>query len=158
MDSDAFRRHLSQSSLVQSPPSGVEGLVTLDNKTLLTRLDKHSSVGRDPPDTAWYNTDVGEAKKASRRAERRFRKSGLGVLKQLFRQAYSKCTLVVRKAQTNHVQSELMELRRTLVKCFVNKLLGKDASPPIFPDLEDRAAADLTIFLKEKIFLRAGKN
>ena len=44
MDSDAFRRHLSQSSLVQSPPSGVEGLVTLDNKTLLTRLDKHSPV------------------------------------------------------------------------------------------------------------------
>ena len=33
----------------------------------------------------------------------------------------------------------------------VNKLLGKDTSPQIFPDLEDRAAADLTTFFKEKM-------
>ena len=64
----------------------------------------------------------------------------------------------MRIAKTNHVQCELMELRRTLVKCFVNKLLGKDASPPIFPDLEDRAAADLlTTFLKEKISQDQGR-
>ena len=44
----------------------------------------------------------------------------------------------------------LMELRLTLL--VVNKLLGKDASPPIFPDLEDRTAADLlTTIFKEKI-------
>ena len=34
----------------------------------------------------------------------------------------------------------------------VNKLLGKDASPLIFPDLEDRAAANLLIIVfKDKI-------
>ena len=37
----------------------------------------------------------------------------------------------------------------------VNKLLGKDTSPPIFPDLEDRAATELlTTFFKEKVSTR----
>ena len=97
---------------------------------------------------------MGEAKKASRRAERRFRKSGLGVLKQLFRQACNKCSEGVRKAKTGHVQGELDGASSDPPKMFsvVNKLLGKDASPPIFPDLEDRTAADLlTTIFKEKI-------
>ena len=74
MDSDAFCHDLSQCSLVQSPPSDVEKLVTLDNETLLTLLDKHAPETKellpDRPDTAWYNPDAGEAEKASHRAER----------------------------------------------------------------------------------------
>ena len=80
MDSDAFRHDLSQSSLVQSPPSHVEQLVTLYNETFLTLLDKHTPETKklipDRPDDAWYNADVGEAKKVHCHAERRFRKSG----------------------------------------------------------------------------------
>ena len=148
MDSDAFRHDLSQSSLVQSPPSHVEQLVTLYNETFLTLLDKHTPETKklipDRPDDAWYNADVGEAKKVHCHAERRFRKSGLEVHKQLFRQACNKCTQMVRKAKTDHIQGKLDGALSHPQKTFsVNKLLGKDASPPTFPDLENNVAADL---------------
>lgn len=90
--------------------------------TLLTLLDKHVPETKrlipDHPDTAGYNTDVGEAKKASRREERRFGKSVLEVHEQLFRQTRNKCIQVINEAKTGHVQPELkMLLRQTPGKC-----------------------------------------
>ena len=87
-------------------------------------------------------------------AERYFRKSGPEVHKQLFKQAHNKCTQVVWKVKTDYVHQELDGALSDPHKMFtvVNKLLGKDASSPIFPDLEDRAAADLlTAFFNKKI-------
>ena len=96
--------------------------MTFYDATLLTLLGKHvpetSRLIPDHPDTAGYNTDVGEAKKASRREERRFRKSVLEVHEQLFRQTRNKCIQVMNEAKTGHVQPELkMLLRQTPGKC-----------------------------------------
>ena len=58
------------------------------------------------------------------------------------------------KAKTDHVQGEHDGASSDPRKMFslVNKLLGKDASLPIFPDLEDRPAANLLIIVfKAKI-------
>ena len=56
-DTDAVCPYLSQHSLVQSPRSDVQELVTLYNETLLTLLEKHAPETKkfipDHPDTAW---------------------------------------------------------------------------------------------------------
>ena len=58
---------VSQSSLLQSPLSDREELVTFYHETLLTLPHKHAPETKklipDRPDTAWYNVDVGEVKK-----------------------------------------------------------------------------------------------
>ena len=83
--------------------------MTFYHETLLTLPHKHAPETKklipDRPDTAWYNVDVGEVKKVRCHAERCFRKSGLEVHKQLFRQARNKSTQVVRTAKTDHVQT-----------------------------------------------------
>ena len=54
----------------------------------------------DRPASAWYNCTTRDAKRARRRAERRWRKSGLKV----HRQSRNHCTQAVRRTKTDHIQ------------------------------------------------------
>ena len=66
----------------------MEQLTVLYNSTISFLLDKYApeTVKRVPdrPASAWYHSTIRDAKRARRRAERRWRKSGLEVHRQLY--------------------------------------------------------------------------
>ena len=105
-------------------------------------------------DTAWIMPAVHSAKKARRRAERRWRKTKLEVDRQIYRQARNGCMVVVNKARAKHVRDTLNAASGDPRKMFsiVHNLLGKVSSLPVLPDMDDHTAAEtLRVFFQDKI-------
>ena len=158
MDMNSFRSSLSMSDLVNSPPDDVEQLVLMYNKTLSSLLDTYAPLTErfvvDRPDSAWCTPSVQKAKMAWRSAEKRWRRSGLEVDKQLFQKARNKCSQEIRHAKSKHVQNVLEEAGTDSRKMFsvVNDLLGKKSTPPVLPDISsEQAAMALSNFFSDKV-------
>ena len=87
----------------------------------------------DRPDSSWFSPLVWKAKLVRRLAEKRWRRSGLEVDKQMFRKARNKLAQVIRHEKSEHIQSVLksagMDSRRMF--SIVNDLLGKKCESPV---------------------------
>ena len=77
IDITAFLEDLSASGLCQDPPSEPEKLVDCYNTTLAGLLDRHAPLKTKTvtvrPQVPWYSEEIREAKRARRRAERKWR-------------------------------------------------------------------------------------
>ena len=158
MDINSFRKDLSESKLVMSPPDDVEQLVLLYNHTLSSLLDTYAPVTekfvRDRPDSFWFTPSVRKAKLARRIAEKRWRRSGIEVDKQMFRKARNMFAQEIRHAKSEHVQAVLKAAGTDSRKMFsvVNDLLGKKSAPLVLPDLSSElAAATLCSYFNDKV-------
>jgi hypothetical protein len=122
--------------------------VSLYNDTLTSLLDRYAPVTSklvpDRPDCSWYTAEIREKKQARRRAERRYRQTGLEVHRQIFKQARNQVSLAIKQARVDHIQSELDAASSDPRKMYavVDGLLGKDSSSPVMPDLDTTTAAN----------------
>jgi len=158
IDPEKFRDDLLSSTLITDPPKNVDNLVNLYNKTLSNLIDKHAPLKEklvvDRPCSAWFGDNVRAAKEERRLAENNWRKSGLEIHRQIYKNARNKYTNTVRQAKSQYIQTQLSESAGNPKKTFdiVNSLLNKDNTSPILPDVDRKTAADsLSSYFIEKI-------
>jgi hypothetical protein len=156
IDMDGFCSDLSDSELVKHPPDDVEQLVSLYNSTLSSLLDTYApEVERhvsDRPNTAWFSSSVASAKAVRRRAEKRWRRSGLVVDREIYQCARNQYSQEMRKAKSSYIQSVLEAADSRKMFSVVDRLLGKEVDSPVLPELTEQDAANaLSAFFIEKI-------
>jgi hypothetical protein len=85
------------------------------------------------PESEWYNDTIREAKQSRRQAERRWRKSGLHVHRELYLQQRDEVNKLIAEAKQEHFRSAVAESKGDTKKLFtvVNRLLGKDSVTPL---------------------------
>lgn len=152
-----FSTDLSNSELIVDPPNDLNELTELYNSTLSTLLDKHAPLKEKTVidrNNQGFDEKAQEAKRLKRESERQWRKSGLTVHKQIFRQRKNEYNVIVEQSSAKHIQNELKESINNPKRTFdiVNNLLGKDASSPILPNLDENLAAEtISTYFTEKI-------
>ena len=94
-------------------PDTLSDLVTCYNSTLASSLDRHAPLITKTiparPLVPWFNDDIKEARKQRRKAERRWRRTGL------------EADLRVYKATKNNTNSLMNEARKVFFKGFIEE-------------------------------------
>ena len=79
MNIDQLPSDLIDSELCVNPPSALDNLISCYNTTLSDILDRHATLKTRVvfvrPRLPWFNEDIREAKRARRKAEKRWRKT-----------------------------------------------------------------------------------
>ena len=132
IDLDDFK-----SDLVSSLPCEPSALQL--TSTLRATLDKHAPVSKrlvsNRPTCEWHNTvgpELKEAKQERRRAERRWRRTGLTVDREIFQKARNKVTDIVHEAKSLFYSAKILACS-TAKQLFTatNSLLGKISVNPL---------------------------
>ena len=106
---------------------------------LRSTLDKHAPVTRrlvsDRPHSPWYNSvgpELLKAKRERRKAEKRWRTSGLTVHRQIFQQTRNKVTDIVHRAKSAFFSSKILSCSTAKQSFSVaNNILGKVNTSPL---------------------------
>ena len=113
IDVTRLKEDVCNSQLYQDPPNDLNMLLDRHNTTLRSLLDDHASVCyrhvSTRPRPSWFNEDIIQARRDRRKAERRWRASGLQE------------DLVVFKAKRNYVIHLMNEARCTYYKEFIDE-------------------------------------
>ena len=113
IDITKLKENIRNSQLYQNPPNDLNMLLDCYNTTLRSLLDDHAPVCSrhvsTRPRPSWFNEDIIQARKDRRKAERRWRASGL------------QADLVVFKAKRNYVIHLMNEARCTYYKEFIDE-------------------------------------
>jgi len=103
IDFDAFKEDLSESVLIQQTPCHLNELVDVYSTTLSSLLDKHAPICtrsiRTRERALWYTKELGECRKQRRRAERKWRNTGLDSDLAAFKSQKNKTTYLMNKAR-----------------------------------------------------------
>ena len=144
IDLRALSDEISSSDLCTNTPDTLSDLVTCYNSTLASSLDRHAPLITKTiparPLVPWFNDDIKEARKQRRKAERRWRRTGL------------EADLRVYKATKNNTNSLMNEARKVFFKGFIEdnstdqkklfsatkRLLGRENEIE-YPKFNDRA-------------------
>ena len=144
IDLRALSDEISSSDLCTNTPDTLSDLVTCYNSTLASSLDRHAPLITKTiparPLVPWFNEDIKEARKQRRKAERRWRRTGL------------EADLRVYKATKNNTNSLMNEARKVFFKGFIEdnstdqkklfsatkRLLGRENEIE-YPKFNDRA-------------------
>ena len=108
IDLCALSDEISSSDLCTNTPDTLSDLVICYNSTLASSLDQHAPLITKTiparPFVPWFNDDIKEARKQRRKAERRWRRTGL------------EADLHVYKATKNNTNSLMNEVRKVFFK------------------------------------------
>ena len=122
IDGSQLRDNLAGSPLVTEPPDVVDDLVDLCYATLLDLWNKHGpereKVVLDLTSSAWTDEAVIRAKQAKRRAERKKRKTGLGVHIELYKQARDNVKKAIKHDKAGYFRLKLGEAASDSKKMF----------------------------------------
>ena len=121
-------------------------------------MDRHAPLKDktvpDRPPSPWMTDRVLKAKQKRRRAEKKMRKTGLAVDKQLYLDARNSVTKLIKNAKANHFLAKLEECSSDPRKMFsvLNSLLNRGDKSDVLPDLDpDEAACLFSDFFQNKI-------
>ena len=93
--------------------SGVEEKVAQFEDTLISIMDKFMPLKTKTftirPDTEWFNDEIRDAKHCRRKLERKCRRTGLEIDRQIHKEAKTKTKMLIVKAKQNHVKSKIEE-------------------------------------------------
>ena len=124
IDLDALKSYILDSpvSCVSNHPSDSNALVGLYNSVLREALDKHTPEMSPPitlrPHAPWYTAGLRVAKRRKRRSERAYRKSGLVVHQQIYRDQCRSCTALLEHNQTQYYKFKIENAeQRDLMEC-----------------------------------------
>ena len=123
-----------------------DDVVNAYNSVLRELLNKHAPMKKKTitihPKNPWYNADIASAKRASRRAERKWRKTGLMIHKQLYIVAHENVHKLIDRAKRKYYLEKIKEApdQKTLFK-IVDDLLQVDqnAKLPKYDSSEELA-------------------
>jgi hypothetical protein len=159
---DSFKDDISTSSLAN--PDGYEcvsDLVQSYNKVLSDLLDKHAplkermfTVRQDAP---WYTSEIADAKRACRKAERKFRSTNLTIHRQLFHEAQQHVNGLIEHAKQEYYSSKIESADQKSLFKTVDTLMNKSKSSnlPSYDSPEELADRFCEYFSNKIIKIRA---
>ena len=131
LNSALLEHDIMTSDLHNAELDNVDDAVAAYNTVLCGLLDKYAplqtrSVAERPP-TSWISADILQAKRERRRSERVWRKSGLIVHRDIYRQNCMHVKELIQKSKIKHFQTKIEECEGDQRKLFqiVDKLLGR---------------------------------
>lgn len=151
---DSFSADISSSELSANSTADVNTAVELYNKTLKELSEKHAPPKTinimDRPNTAWYNADIRLAKQQLRKAERKWRSTGLMVHREIFRSQRIQLNLLRDSVKTTYYTTkiesasdlrEVQQVMNTLLHKQKASVLPSHSSPT---DMAERFASYFT--------------
>ena len=159
IDKNQFHNDITNSSLLQSPASDLTELCNQYDSVLSTILDSHAPIRSKlitiRPKAPWYTNDINESKIKRRRLERRWRKSGLTIDRQMY---VDQCNVVkdmVFKAKMAHYTNLISDAGNDSNALFksIDRLLHRtpDRLLPTCADSLHTLSNDFVHFFKNKI-------
>ena len=139
---DQLRKDLSDSELCTNPPSSLDVMIGCYNTTLTDILNCHAplktrtvTVRRRLP---WFNEDIREAKRARRRAEKRWRRTRSSSDFECYKKCRNRVTYLLNNARTAFYKDFIEENSGDQGKLFraTKRLLGQDSGVQ-FPPHDD---------------------
>ncbi len=146
IDIAALMQDIRSSLLSQPPPTNFDEALDLYNTILEKLLDKHAPVKQrvivDHPSQPWINEAILSAKRERRKAERRWRKSGLEVHKLAYKDLCSNVKGLVANAKAKFYVQKIEDCEGDMKKLYkiVDGLLGRE-KPKVLPT----ASSDYTL-------------
>ena len=155
---DDFCEDLKNSNLLKNPPRDLNDLTKLYDETLTELIDTHAPLRKkvvvEREDFEFFDSKLREAKRKRRESEFIWRKSGLEVHKQIYREHNNFYTNLLKETHSNYIQNEIKSSGNDPKKTFelVDTLLGKDTSSPVLPNLDEKSASQkISNYFVEKI-------
>ena len=103
VDLRALSDEISSSDLCTNTPDTLSDLVTCYNSTLASSLDRHAPLITKTiparPLVPWFNDDIKEARKQRRKAERRWRRTGLEADLRVYKATKNNTNSLMRRAK-----------------------------------------------------------
>ena len=153
-----FSEDVHRSPLNNQTTSSVDEQVLACESVLSDLIDGHASLrSSNVPDrqtALWYNDAIRAAKQDRRRCERRWRKSGLTVHKEMYLQKKMAVNKLIRETRTEYYKNLIQEHKKNPKKMFsvVSSLLGKKKSRLLPPGRSDADLADsFSAFFTNKV-------
>ena len=130
----AFIEDARRLTIVTDPAAECERLIAQYNEGLVSLLDAHAPVRRRTivvrPISPWYSSEVADARRKRRAAERRWRANQLTVYREMLVAAQREVTKAVRKAKISLLSKKVSECGSDQKALFrlVDGLLGKNSA------------------------------
>ena len=112
---ESFMADIQDLPLIQSPADSLEGLVQQYDHGLRSVLDKHAPLRSKTvilrPTVPWWCSEIKDAKKAVRKAERVWRKKGLAVFYETYISLLTDFTTLLRRVKADFYKGKVAELK-----------------------------------------------
>jgi exonuclease III len=156
IDINQLRTDILECDLTVSPSSALDQLVEQYDTCLSNLMDKHApirtKVFTERPLTPWYNTAITEAKKWRRKCERLYRRTGLTVHKDIYKEARQTVNKMIADAKLSYYNEKIMNGcpdQKSLFS-FLNKVCHK--KQVVLPDQPaDKLVSSFNDFFVQKI-------
>ena len=159
LDIEKFQADLEEELKQFDPKDGsVSDIADNFNNILDSVIEKHAPMKKRTntirPQPPWYSDDINDARKERRKAEKKWRSTGLNVHKEIYREKKLMVVHMIKKAKTQFYKDRLSKARgdqKVLFNC-VDELLNKtkSSSLPSHSSKED-LANDMADFFMEKV-------
>jgi hypothetical protein len=159
LNMDDFRSDLAIALGEFDPNCGtVSEAVDRYNIILENTLDKDAPLKKRTviirPQPAWYSEDISEVRKEKRKAEKTWRRTGLTIHRDIYKEHNAKLVHMIAKAKQDYYKARLEKSsgdQRVLFKC-VDDLLNRSKSSTL-PDhsSKEQLANDMADFFNEKV-------
>jgi len=158
IDREKFRDDIKDSFHSLKEYDNVDELADSYNSILNKLLEKHAPVKSKKvtihPKAPWYTSEINEAKKTKRKAERKWRASRLTVHRQIYISERNKISKLISENKRTYYNKKIEEApnkQQGLYKC-VNSLFNKDTQSKL-PDSENDAdlCDKIVTFFAEKV-------
>ena len=144
---ETFLEDIENSSLASPNNSNnVCDLVKIYNDALSELLDKHApmkdrvfTIHNNAP---WYTCEIANAKRDCRKAERRYRNTGLTIHKQIFQDAQTHMHTLIDKAKQDHYKNKVKEANQKDLFKIVNELVDTKDSKSLPTHSSPKELAD----------------
>jgi hypothetical protein len=145
MDKDKFRQDIQELPLLKNPMDDIDSLSMQYNSDLESLLDKHAPMQTKSlyvrPLAPWYDDAIHDSRKECKKAEMKWRSTGLTVHRDIYRHHRNKTNSLISNAKKDHFNKKIDDCgtdQKALFK-IVNQLLGNksELKLPTHDSLED---------------------
>ena len=126
-----FRHDIEMSPLTTDPCTNLDDLVDQYDNTLRSLMDKHVPETTRTitlrPHTPWYSDILRSSKRVKRRHERKWKKSGLEIDRQVFRESCNTYRHILQSAKTNYHSNQIAQCDSRKLFRMVSNMTGSSA-------------------------------
>lgn len=158
IDIDQLSEDVTNSKLVQDPPTDLNELVLCYNSTLRSLFDKHAPVTEKEvilrPNAPWYNESIKQAKQERRKAERKWAKSKLTIDKEILKQKQKSVNDICDKEKETYYNEKIKAAENDSKSLFrLSNLLLEKKNEKILPThkSEKELASNFGKYFSDKI-------
>jgi hypothetical protein len=156
VDPSAFTRDLATTLSQADPSAGIESMVSKYDSVITTTLDTHAPMQdiciKAGMRKNWYNDTIHHERQVRRRLERKLKKSGLEVHKQMYIDQRRVVADLVDHAKSQYYQDKFDSANTKTTFKLVNNLLNQNTSSPLPSSSSNvQLAQDFVVYFDEKV-------